>query len=53
MADKETHPSVYLTVQRVPRATTGWQGGEPTLMGLDFCHLSIAQQQIATSSRFS
>jgi len=27
--------------QQVPRATVAWQGGEPTLMGLDFFRRSI------------
>ena len=26
----------YIESQRVPEITFGWQGGEPTLMGLDF-----------------
>ena len=40
----------YLAAQRVPHATIAWQGGEPTLMGLDFYRRSIAcEQQYARS----
>jgi serine-type anaerobic sulfatase-maturating enzyme len=35
----------YLAAQRVPHATVAWQGGEPTLMGLDFYRRSIAYEQ--------
>jgi uncharacterized protein len=35
----------YLAAQRGPHATIAWQGGEPTLMGLDFYRRSIAGEQ--------
>jgi uncharacterized protein len=35
----------YIEAQRVPEATLGWQGGEPTLMGLDFFKLAVELQQ--------
>ncbi len=38
----ETFIEQYLTVQQIPHATITWQGGEPTLMGLDFYRRSIA-----------
>jgi uncharacterized protein len=31
----------YLEAQSVPEATIAWQGGEPTLMGLDFFRRSV------------
>ncbi len=31
----------YIQSQRVPEATISWQGGEPTLMGLDFFRRSV------------
>jgi uncharacterized protein len=31
----------YIGAQRVPAATVAWQGGEPTLMGLDFYRRSV------------
>ncbi len=43
MADAvlEQHVRQYLEAQRVPEATVAWQGGEPTLMGLDFFRRSV------------
>ena len=43
MADEllETYIKQLLESQRAPRVTVGWQGGEPTLMGLDFFKLSV------------
>jgi len=35
----------YIEAQRVPEVTFGWQGGEPTLMGLDFFHRAVELQQ--------
>ena len=35
----------YIEAQRVPEVTFGWQGGEPTLMGLDFFRLAVKLQQ--------
>jgi len=34
----------YIEAQRVPEVTFGWQGGEPTLMGLDFFRLAVELQ---------
>ncbi|GBE57473.1 anaerobic sulfatase-maturating enzyme [bacterium BMS3Abin01] len=31
----------YIQAQQVPQATIAWQGGEPTLMGLDFFRRSV------------
>ena len=43
MADEllETYIKQLLESQRAPTVTVGWQGGEPTLMGLDFFKLSV------------
>jgi uncharacterized protein len=35
----------YIESQRGPQITFAWQGGEPTLMGLDFFRQAIAYQQ--------
>ena len=35
----------YIESQRVPQVNFAWQGGEPTLMGLDFFHKVIAYQK--------
>ena len=32
----EAFTKQYIEAQRVPEVTVGWQGGEPTLRGLDF-----------------
>ncbi len=37
----ETYIRQYIEAQQVPQATIAWQGGEPTLMGLDFFRRSI------------
>jgi uncharacterized protein len=37
----ETYIRQYLEAQQVPQATISWQGGEPTLMGLDFFRKSV------------
>lgn len=34
----------YIEAQRVPAVTFGWQGGEPTLLGLDFFEQALAYQ---------
>jgi uncharacterized protein len=34
----------YIEAQRVAEVTFGWQGGEPTLMGLDFFRRAVALQ---------
>jgi uncharacterized protein len=41
----ESYIRQYLAAQRVPQATIAWQGGEPTLMGLDFFRRSIAYER--------
>ena len=35
----------YIAAQRVPEVTFGWQGGEPTLIGLDFFRHAVELQQ--------
>jgi uncharacterized protein len=35
----------YIAAQRAPEVTFAWQGGEPTLMGLDFYQKAIEFQQ--------
>lgn len=35
----------YLAAQQVPEATFAWQGGEPTLMGLDFFRRALELQK--------
>jgi len=35
----------YIKAQRVPHVTFGWQGGEPTLMGLDFFKRAVELQE--------
>lgn len=35
----------YIEAQQVPEVTFAWQGGEPTLMGLDFFKRAVALQQ--------
>jgi uncharacterized protein len=37
----ETYLRQYIDAQQVPEITIAWQGGEPTLMGLDFFRSSI------------
>ena len=34
----------YIAVQNVPEATFAWQGGEPTLMGIDFYRRAVEFQ---------
>lgn len=47
MADEllEEYTKQYIAAQRAPEVTFAWQGGEPTLMGLDFFKRAIALQQ--------
>ncbi len=40
----ETYTRQYIQAQRVPEVNFAWQGGEPTLMGLDFFHKAVALQ---------
>ena len=35
----------YIQAQRVPEVTFAWQGGEPTLMGLEFFERAVSLQQ--------
>jgi len=44
MADEllETYLSQLLEAHRTPEVTVAWQGGEPTMMGLDFFKRSVA-----------
>jgi uncharacterized protein len=35
----------YIEAQRVPEVTVGWQGGEPTLRGLDFFRKAVELQE--------
>ena len=41
----ETYTRQYIAAQQVPEVTFAWQGGEPTLMGLDFFRQAVAYQQ--------
>lgn len=41
----EEYTRQYIAAQRVPEVTFAWQGGEPTLMGLEFFQLALALQQ--------
>ncbi|MCB9456832.1 MAG: anaerobic sulfatase maturase [Anaerolineaceae bacterium] len=41
----EDYTRQYIAAQRVPEVTFAWQGGEPTLMGLDFYRQAVAYQQ--------
>lgn len=47
MADDllENYTKQYIDAQRVPEVTFAWQGGEPTLMGLDFFKRAVELQQ--------
>ena len=47
MADEtlESYIRQYITAQQVPEVTFTWQGGEPTLMGLDFYRRAAALQK--------
>jgi len=40
----ETVTREYIAAQQVPEVTFGWQGGEPTLMGLPFFRRAVALQ---------
>jgi uncharacterized protein len=41
----EAYTRQYIEAQRVPEITFAWQGGEPTLMGLDFYKQAVRYQQ--------
>ena len=47
MADDllEEYTKQYIAAQQVPEVTFAWQGGEPTLMGLDFFKRAVELQQ--------
>ena len=40
----ENYTRQYIEAQRVPEVTFAWQGGEPTLMGLDFYRKAVEYQ---------
>jgi uncharacterized protein len=41
----ETYTRQYIEAQQVSEITFAWQGGEPTLMGLEFYRQAVAYQQ--------
>jgi uncharacterized protein len=41
----ESYVRQYIAAQRAPEVNFAWQGGEPTLMGLDFFRKAVAYQQ--------
>jgi uncharacterized protein len=41
----EEYTRQYIEAQHVPEVTFAWQGGEPTLMGLDFFKMAVRYQQ--------
>lgn len=41
----EEYTRQYIEAQRVPEVIFAWQGGEPTLMGLEFFHLALEFQE--------
>lgn len=41
----EDYTQQYIQAQRAPEVTFAWQGGEPTLMGLDFFERAIRYQK--------
>ncbi len=41
----EEYTRQYIESQHVPEITFAWQGGEPTLMGLDFFRQAVSYQQ--------
>lgn len=41
----EDYTRQYIEAQRVSEVTFAWQGGEPTLMGLDFFRLAVSLQE--------
>ncbi len=41
----EAYTRQYIQAQRVPEITFAWQGGEPTLMGLDFFNRALYYQE--------
>jgi uncharacterized protein len=41
----EEYTRQYIDAQHIPEVTFAWQGGEPTLMGLDFYKQAVGYQQ--------
>jgi uncharacterized protein len=41
----EEYTRQYIEAQQVPEVTFAWQGGEPTLMGLEFFEMAVRYQQ--------
>lgn len=41
----EEYTRQYIEAQSVPEVTFAWQGGEPTLMGLEFFEMAVRYQQ--------
>lgn len=41
----EDYTRQYIAAQQVPEVTFAWQGGEPTLMGLEYFRLAVEYQQ--------
>ena len=41
----EEYTRQYIEAQHIPEVTFAWQGGEPTLMGLDFYKQAVGYQQ--------
>ena len=41
----EEYTRQYIEAQQVPEVTFAWQGGEPTLMGLEFYQMAVRFQQ--------
>ena len=35
----------YIEAQQIPHVTFAWQGGEPTLMGVEFFRTAVGYQQ--------
>src|SRR5512146_1895658 len=40
----ETYTRQYIEAQQAPEVTFAWQGGEPTLMGIDFFRKAVQLQ---------
>jgi uncharacterized protein len=41
----ESYTRQYIESQRIPEVQFAWQGGEPTLMGLDFFRRAVTLQK--------
>lgn len=41
----ESYTQQYIQAQRIPQVTFAWQGGEPTLMGLEFYKRAVEYQK--------